>query len=70
MSERGADQIRQEIATQRNLLGDDLDALHGELRPVVLVPFVVVGALALVILMKRKHSKPVKTGLSIVLRFV
>jgi hypothetical protein len=70
MPERGTEQIRQEIATQRTLLGEDLDGLHSELRPVVLVPFVVVGALAIVILMKRKRSKPVRKGLNIVLRFV
>lgn len=47
MSERGTDQIRKEIAAERQGLDDDLDALGAELRS--LVPFVV-GGLAVVAL--------------------
>jgi hypothetical protein len=70
MSERGAEEIRKEIAEERNRLGDDLDALHGDLRWLVLVPFLVAGGVAIAIVLKRKRDKPVKTGLKFVLRFI
>ena len=46
MSERGVEQIRKEIAAERSRLGEDMDALHGDLRWLVLVPFLVGGAVA------------------------
>jgi hypothetical protein len=70
MSERGADEIRKEIAAERSLLGDDLDALHGDLRWLVLVPALVAGAAAIAVVLKRKRDKPVRTGLKLVLRFI
>lgn len=70
MSERGAEQIRKEIAEERRLLGEDLDALHGDLRWLVLVPALVAGAIAIAILLKRKRDKPVTTALRLILRFL
>jgi hypothetical protein len=70
MSERGPEEIRTEIAAERVRLGEDLDALHGELRWLVLVPFLVGGAVATAIVLKRKRDKPVKRGLKLALRFI
>jgi hypothetical protein len=70
MSERGAAEIRREIAGERARLGDDLDALHGDLRWLVLVPVLVGGAVAIAIVLKRKRDKPVRTGLKLSLRFI
>jgi hypothetical protein len=70
MSERGVEQIRKEIADERSRLGEDMDALHGDLRWLVLVPFLVGGAVATAIVLKRKRDKPVKTGLKLILRFI
>jgi hypothetical protein len=70
MSERGSEEIRKEIADERAGLAADLDALHGELRWLVLVPFLVGGAVATAIVLKRKRDKPVKRGLSLALRFI
>ena len=70
MSERGVEQIRKEIAEERSRLGEDMDALHGDLRWLVLVPFLVGGGVAIAIVLKRKHDKPVKTGLKLILRFI
>jgi hypothetical protein len=70
MSERRPEEIRKEIAEERTRLGEDLDAVHGDLRWLVLVPFLVGGVVAIAIVLKRKRDKPVKTGLEIVLRFI
>ena len=70
MSERGAEEIRREIAAERSALGTDLDALHGELRWLVLVPALIAGAVAIAIVLKRKRDKPVRTGLKLILRWV
>ena len=70
MPERGVEEIRGEIAAERGRLGEDLDALHGELRPLVIVPFLIAGAVAIAIVLKRKRDKPVRKGLKLVLRFV
>jgi hypothetical protein len=70
MSERGPEEIRKEIAAERAGLSEDLDALHGELRWLVLVPFLVGGAVATAIVLKRKRDKPVKSGLRLALRFI
>jgi hypothetical protein len=70
MSERSAETIREEIAAERNRLGDDLDALHGELRWLVLVPFFLAGAVAITLLVKRKRQKTVKHGLKLIMRFI
>ena len=70
MPDRGAQEIRKEIAEERSRLGEDLDALHGDLRWLVLVPFLVAGAVAIGIVLKRKRDKPVRTGLKLILRFI
>jgi hypothetical protein len=70
MSERGPEEIRKEIAEERSRLGDDLDALHGDLRWLVLVPFLIAGAVSIAVVLKRKRDKPVKRGLKFVLRFI
>ena len=70
MSERSPEQIREEIAAERGRLGEDLDALHGELRWLILVPFFVAGAVAITVLVKRKRRKPVKHGLKLIMRFI
>jgi hypothetical protein len=70
MSETDVERIRGQIAAERSRLGDDLDALHGELRWWVLVPFFVAGAVAIVLLVKRKRRKAVKRGLKLILRFI
>jgi hypothetical protein len=70
MSERGPEEIRREIAEERSRLGDDLDALHGDLRWLVLVPFLIAGAVAIAVVLKRRRDKPVKRGLKFVLRFI
>jgi hypothetical protein len=70
MSERGPETIRKEIAQERAQLGEDLEALHGELRWLILVPFLVAGGVAIAIVLKKKNERPRKTGLKFVLRFV
>jgi hypothetical protein len=70
MSERGPDEIRKEIAAERSHLGEELDALHGELRWLILVPFLIAGGVAIAIVLKRKNDKPPKTGLKFVLRWI
>jgi hypothetical protein len=70
MSERGAAEIRKEIAEERSRLGDDMDALHGDLRWLVLVPFLVGGAVAIAIVMKRKREKTIRTALKLIFRFI
>jgi sugar phosphate permease len=70
MSERGAEEIREEIAAERGRLSEDLDALHGDLRWLLLVPALVAGAVAVAIVLKRKRDKPVRTGLKVILRFI
>ena len=70
MSERGPEEIRKEIAEERSRLGEDLDALHGDLRWLVLVPALAGGAVAIAVVLKRKRDKPVRSGLKVVLRFI
>lgn len=55
MSERSAEDVRREIATERDALAADLDVLRGQARS--LVPFVVGGAVALILLSQGKHLK-------------
>ena len=55
MSERSAEDVRREIATEREALAGDLDVLHGQARS--LLPVVVVGAIALVLLSKRRYVR-------------
>jgi Flp pilus assembly protein protease CpaA len=70
MPERTVEEIKKEIAEQRVGLGADLDAMHADLRWLVLVPALVGGAVAIAVLLKRKKDKPVKTGLKFVLRWI
>jgi hypothetical protein len=51
MAERGADEIRQEMAVERQRLGEARDGLRAELRS--LVPVAVVGLAALGIITAR-----------------
>jgi hypothetical protein len=52
MSERGAAEIRQELAAERLLLADDLSALRADARSVV--PVALAGLVAIGILSRRK----------------
>jgi signal transduction histidine kinase len=52
MPERGAEEIRQELAAARQLLADDLDALRAEARS--LVPVALAGLVAIGLLSRRK----------------
>jgi hypothetical protein len=70
MSERESEQIRSEIAAERDLLRDDLDALHGELRWLILLPFLTAGALALVLLLRRRRRQALRRALKLILRFL
>ena len=53
MPERTAEDIRREIAAERQSLADDLDVLHAEARS--LVPVAVVGMVGVVLLSQRKR---------------
>ena len=54
MSERGVDEIRAEIAAERDGLGQDLDALKSELRS--LIPFAVAGVAVIALVTFRKGA--------------
>ena len=56
MSERSVEEIRQAIASERRGLADDLDALHDQARS--LLPLIVAGSVALVLLSRGKCLKP------------
>ena len=56
MSERGIDEIRAEIEAERDHLGQDLDALKGELRSIIPVAVVGVAVIALVTFRKGAMS--------------
>jgi hypothetical protein len=53
MPERTAEDIRKEIAVERQSLADDLDVLHAEARS--LVPVAVAGVVGVVLLSQRKR---------------
>ena len=53
MSERTAEEIRREIASERQSLADDLDALHEDVRE--LKPVVIAGAIGIVLLSQRRR---------------
>ena len=53
MPERTAEDIRREIAAERQSLADDLDVLHAEARS--LVPVAVAGVVGVVLLSQRKR---------------
>lgn len=52
MSERGSEEIRQELAAERLLLADDLSALRADARS--LVPVAVAGLVAIGLLSRRR----------------
>ena len=56
MSDRSAAEIRSEIASERQVLADDLDVLRGQARTIV--PLVVTGVIAGVLLSRGKCLKP------------
>jgi hypothetical protein len=53
MPERTAEDIRREIAAERQSLADDLDVLHAEARS--LVPVAVAGVVAVALLSQHKR---------------
>jgi hypothetical protein len=61
MPERTAEEIRKEIADERLRLGDDLDSLKAELRS--LVPFVIAGVVAVVLVTR---GKGMRAGLGLI----
>lgn len=61
MSERTAEQIRNEMADERRRLDADLDALQAELRS--FVPYVIAGVVALAVV---TGGKGLKTGIRVV----
>ena len=63
MPERGAEEIRQELASERQQLADDLDALRAEARS--LVPVVLAGLVAIGLLSRRKG---LRTGVKLLLK--
>ena len=67
MSERTAEQIRMEIAEERLRLGEDLDALHAELRPVVLVSLAAAGVVAIGLIARGRATK---TAMKLMFRFI
>ena len=67
MPERNVEVIRGEIADERRRLEADLDALHAELRPLVLLPFLVAGAVAIALLLR---GRGLRTGLRAIFRFI
>ena len=67
MPERNVEVIRGEIADERRRLEEDLDALHAELRPLVLLPFLVAGAVAIALLLR---GRGLRTGLRAIFRFI
>jgi len=54
MSERGVEEIRADIAVERDGLGQDLDALKAELRS--LIPFAVAGVAVIALVTFRKGA--------------
>ena len=54
MSERGVEEIRTEIAAERDGLGQDLDALKAELRS--LIPFALAGVAVIALVTFRKGA--------------
>jgi hypothetical protein len=55
MPDRPAAEIRTQIASERQGLADDLDVLRGQARS--LVPLVIAGVIAVVLLSKGKYLK-------------
>jgi hypothetical protein len=55
MSERTAEQIRAEIASERRRLDDDLDALQAEIRS--FVPYLIAGVAAVAIVTGGKELR-------------
>jgi hypothetical protein len=72
MSDRGAAEIREEIATERQRLDDNLSALEGELlsgAPFVLGGLAALGAVVLVATRKRGHKRKTPTGFTVSWKF-
>jgi hypothetical protein len=65
MPERGAEEIRKEIAAERQGLDSDLDQLQSELRS--LVPFVIGGVAVVALVTFRKGTMK---GMRMVLRLI
>ncbi len=56
MSDRSVEEIRREIASERQGLDNDLDVLRGQVR--TLLPVVVAGVIAVVVFSRGKYLKP------------
>jgi hypothetical protein len=67
MPERTVEEVREEIAVERERLADELDALHGELRWLVLVPFLAAGGVAIAVLARGKARK---SGMGLIWKFL
>ncbi len=65
MSERTIEQIRSDIADERQRLEDDIDSLQAELRS--FVPYVIAGVVALALF---TGGKGLKTGMRVVWRLL
>jgi hypothetical protein len=65
LSERGAEQVREEIAAERQALGNDLDALRAEVRS--LVPLVAAGLAVIALVTFRKGAR---SGVRLLFRLV
>jgi hypothetical protein len=72
MSERGAAEIRGEIAAERQRLDDNLSALEGELlsgAPFVVGGLVAVGAVVFAATRKRGQKRGMPTGFTVRWKF-
>jgi hypothetical protein len=65
MPERGAEEIRKEIAAERRGLDDDLDALRAELRS--LIPLVAAGLAVVALVTFRKGTR---TGIRMIWKLI
>ena len=55
MPERTTDELRLQIASERQGLANDVDELHGQVRS--LKPVAIAGVIGLVLLSRRKYAK-------------
>lgn len=75
MADRSADEIRKEIAVERNAFEDDLVAVRGKLRWVVIVSVtatvMVSGVAVAAVVIKRKGARAgIRAGLKTMLKLV
>jgi hypothetical protein len=75
MADRSADEIRKEIGAERKAFEDDLAAVHGRLRLLVIVSVtatvIVSGVAVAAVVMKRKGARAgIRAGLKTMLKLV